>query len=74
MRMTGAPTARRAGPSQIRLLLHDSAASLPLPPLHSILQNQGKTAVLPVLPTMVPLDDNYEKYFSEICQCAAVKP
>ena len=41
----GAPPARRAHPDEVK----------PLPPPRSILQNQGKTVVLPVLPAMAPL-------------------
>ena len=42
--ITGAPLARRAGPSHIRPLKHGGAPPLPL--LHSISQNSGKTAGL----------------------------
>ena len=48
----GAPPARCALQNKIRPLSHGGTAPL----LRSALQNSGKTAVLPVLPHMAPLD------------------
>ena len=59
---SGAPPARGSHPSQIRPLQH--RGKLPLLPPRSILQNPGKTAVLPVLPPMAPLAYETEDLFS----------
>ena len=43
----------QCGQGQVKLPLYVGAS--PLPPTHSVLQNQGKTLVLPVLPPMAYL-------------------
>ena len=76
--MAGAPPVRSARPIQIRPLTGHCA---PLPPPRSILQNQGKTWVLPVLPLMTLLhgmkkwgNKKWKNHETLLCMCMWTTP